>query len=480
MASTAPAAGGAADRSAAAKLPRRARGGQRGPEAAHPNSAPVVGSLASVAIASAAAVGWFRSEHDRLGPAAYLRSGRGPSTGAACGVPRGRPVPVARRPVVCLGDGITRGSVCSDWVERLQRQLGDTPVVNAGVNLDGAQDLCRRLDSVLRCQPSHVVVLVGTDDIKADLYEFEGWMYELARGRSGGRGLEPFEQALVELRDRLLESGAQVALASPPVLGEDPWSSENRRAAVYAATVRRVAEERGCLYIPLFERGFALLPLEGGMPYDGARFLSWMSSAIADGSASRSDFGQVQEERGLSATVDLVHPSEQVSQLLVETAAAFARGSYSAPKAVRYQKSDALLQREAAAEAPEVPEAPAPARQRRSGPGAAPQARRGSAAAASAQQKLTMQGVVRTLRRLGGAGRGRVPVASLRAEFEALWKVPFPLEDSGEAGLVAFLRAWPRKVDVIDVDGTPCVQLAGAHAVPTRLARKAAREAELR
>ena len=51
--------------------------------------------------------------------------------------------------------------------------------------------------------------------------------------------LESYETTLRDIKQRLVSAGAQVALVSPPVLGEDINSEANRRAAEFAAVVRK-------------------------------------------------------------------------------------------------------------------------------------------------------------------------------------------------------------------------------------------------
>lgn len=51
--------------------------------------------------------------------------------------------------------------------------------------------------------------------------------------------LESYETTLRDIKQRLVSAGAQVALVSPPVLGEDINSEANTRAAEFAAVVRK-------------------------------------------------------------------------------------------------------------------------------------------------------------------------------------------------------------------------------------------------
>lgn len=69
--------------------------------------------------------------------------------------------------LVCLGDSITwgfpYGPHCS-WVEISQKALG-LSMINRGINGDTAEDLLERFNSdVLDLKPSHVTIMVGTND----------------------------------------------------------------------------------------------------------------------------------------------------------------------------------------------------------------------------------------------------------------------------------------------------------------------------
>merc|ERR1719253_2452062 len=85
------------------------------------------------------------------------------------------------QPVVCLGDSLTRGNLSADWVSMLREGLGDGPV------------------------------LVGTNDLKAELSHVEGYMYRVFGKLPSTPSLELYESTLLEIRDRLVEAGAKVA-----------------------------------------------------------------------------------------------------------------------------------------------------------------------------------------------------------------------------------------------------------------------------
>ena len=75
--------------------------------------------------------------------------------------------PGARNVVVCVGDSVTEGVSSADWVAMLRERGGaqGVQVVNAGVAGDLAWNVLQRLDSVVRCDPDTVTVMVGTNDV---------------------------------------------------------------------------------------------------------------------------------------------------------------------------------------------------------------------------------------------------------------------------------------------------------------------------
>lgn len=270
---------------------------------------------------SVAVVVLLQLPHEGYGPQAFLQ-GRLRAKG---------------RPIVCVGDSLTRGNLSADWVSLLRSRIArktrrpldmpatNLPVLNAGTNMHCAQNICRRLDDVLACHPSHVIVLIGTNDLKAELSPFEGLCYQVLNGLPEAPNLEAYEQDLLEIRERLLAAGVSVAFASPPVLGEAASSEHNHRAADYADVVKRVAAGGGgsCAYLPLFERTLEELPVLSGEAYNGFRFLSLMWGLCAEMYVRGRSLAEVQRERQLQVTVDLVHLGPSTASSLAEMAEAF-------------------------------------------------------------------------------------------------------------------------------------------------------------
>jgi len=239
-----------------------------------------------------------------------------------------RPTSPVTSPVICVGDSLTRGNLSADWVGELRQTLTDEankPVLNAGVNMQCISNVKKRIEEVVACKPSHVTVLVGTNDLKAQASEFEGWLYRVFGKVPYVSTLETYERDLSEIRDSLLAAGAQVALVSPPVLGEDINSAANQRAKAYAKVVERTAANGGerCTYFPLFEQTSAELPKTGGRPYDGIRFFWWLCLLCFDIHVFKRDLSDVQRERKLGATLDLVHLGPNAAKYLATMTAAF-------------------------------------------------------------------------------------------------------------------------------------------------------------
>eukprot|EP00437_Effrenium_voratum_P047818 CAMPEP_0181524090 /NCGR_PEP_ID=MMETSP1110-20121109/68246_1 /TAXON_ID=174948 /ORGANISM="Symbiodinium sp., Strain CCMP421" /LENGTH=334 /DNA_ID=CAMNT_0023654799 /DNA_START=51 /DNA_END=1055 /DNA_ORIENTATION=- len=254
---------------------------------------PLVACTGWAALISGMAVVKVAVDEDRHTPSAFLKrkSKLGKKTSS---------------PIVCLGDSITRGNLSADWVGAL-RESQEGFVLNAGVNMQCSQNIQRRIDEVIACQPSHVTVLVGTNDLKAALSPAEGFLYKVFGDLPEVPSLESYERTLADIKQRLTDAGAQVALVSPPVL-------VNKRAADFAAVVRRVAETGArCAYLPLFEMTYAALPAKG-RPYCGMNFFAWCCLLCWDMHIMRRDLADIQRERNLGVTVDLVHLGPQAAE----------------------------------------------------------------------------------------------------------------------------------------------------------------------
>jgi len=269
-------------------------------------------------------------DDDRHTPKAFLRRKKQLDNGVN-GV---NGVEKASSPIVCLGDSITRGNLSADWVGSLRDEWQGL-VLNAGVNMQCSQNIQQRIDEVIACKPSHVTVLVGTNDLKAALSPIEGYMYQVFGDLPEVPSLETYEKTLTDIKHRLVQAGAQVALVSPPVLGEDVQSEANKRAAEFAAVVRKVAESAGgehgeqCTYLPLFEHTYsACEALPSGRPYSGMNFFAWCCLLCWDMHILQRDLADIQKERNLGVTVDLVHLGPKAAKELADMVHGFLQSSH--------------------------------------------------------------------------------------------------------------------------------------------------------
>ena len=146
--------------------------------------------------------------------------------------------------LVCLGDSITQAAdgyvsvmaalIAARYPERAVR------VVNAGVGGNKAPDLLDRLErDVLAYRPDWVTVNVGINDVWHGL-----------EVPANGVPLERYEIVVEQIVAWLLESGAQVILATPTVIGEEDGLAPNQQLARYAAAMEKIAVRRGTRLAP--------------------------------------------------------------------------------------------------------------------------------------------------------------------------------------------------------------------------------------
>lgn len=146
--------------------------------------------------------------------------------------------------LVCLGDSITQADpgyvsllaalIAAKYPER------NITIVNAGIGGHKAPDMQARLKrDVLRQQPDWVTIHVGINDVWHSLTDL------------GGVPLEVYEPTVEDMvREIQTETGAQVVLVTPTVIGEDPDADANRTLTHYVAAMERIAVRCGALLAP--------------------------------------------------------------------------------------------------------------------------------------------------------------------------------------------------------------------------------------
>lgn len=166
------------------------------------------------------------------------------------------------RPVVVLGASIVRGRASVDFVQMLRDREPSRDFVNAGVNGNVAWEVLQRLDSVIDCAPSRVVILVGTNDVQATLSPEAGQSAQESKGLPQVPSLQWYAACLDDIVGELHQHGAKVALCSLPPIGQDLAAPVNQRVREFNSSIEMVAEDSGATYLPVYERLTELLTAE--------------------------------------------------------------------------------------------------------------------------------------------------------------------------------------------------------------------------
>jgi lysophospholipase L1-like esterase len=161
------------------------------------------------------------------------------------------------RTIVCLGDSLTRGLVSASFVDQLEQRLAGKGLhfVNSGVNGDLAYNVLRRLDDVIALQPNAVILMIGTNDILSTLRRSNAFISRVTKWLPKAPSLGWYQANILEIVRRLkTETGAIIALSSPPIVGEHLDTRSNRQARPYVAFLKETAASLGLAYLPVYER----------------------------------------------------------------------------------------------------------------------------------------------------------------------------------------------------------------------------------
>lgn len=236
---------------------------------------------------------------------------------------KGRPAD-ARPVTVCLGASIVRGRASVDFVRMLRERFPDRVFVNAGVNGDVVFEAWERLDAVLECRPSKVLVLVGTNDVRATLSATVARAMRRSKGLPGTPSLNSYREYLSRIVVRLEDSGVDSGLCSLPPLGQDLASVANRRVREFNAVIRDVAEREDAAYLAVYER--LASALEAAAATSGPAFNGeWRPclESLVRHFVLRESYDAIARRRGLLLSPDLIHLNTLAAQVIADTAAEF-------------------------------------------------------------------------------------------------------------------------------------------------------------
>lgn len=231
--------------------------------------------------------------------------------------------------LLCLGDSITRAQVSADYVAMVRERLPAFTVEGSGVNHEMSAALLARLDAVVAARPDAVTVLIGTNDLRYAMDSSDAASLSRRWRLFEPQDADTFCANLSDITTRLRdETGARIALLSPPVLGEDPSSRAMTLAAEYADITREVAAEHDVAYLPLHERMRSLLG-SGPAYRPGGRYAA---RAAIRHFVLRQGFDTIARSRGLRLTTDTVHLNGAGATLVADLVAGFALAPAPSPR----------------------------------------------------------------------------------------------------------------------------------------------------
>lgn len=200
--------------------------------------------------------------------------------------PPGQPPAV----VACLGSSSTAGKGQAwNWIHELERRpaLRRFTFCNFGVGGDLSWNALQRFSEVAASSPQKLVVLVGSNDVLAIVFDNARRFYLSTRELPRDPSLQWFEENLRAIvRRAQTETSASIGLCSLPPIGEDLSSTHPAQSALNrcmlesTAIIRAIAREQHTAYIPLHEAMTREIRLSPGLAFTRFRFLPFYRDAF--------------------------------------------------------------------------------------------------------------------------------------------------------------------------------------------------------
>ncbi|MHA1732053.1 MAG: SGNH/GDSL hydrolase family protein [Promethearchaeota archaeon] len=229
--------------------------------------------------------------------------------------------------VVCAGDSITHGLVSVNYVDILERRLGERgfTFVNAGVNYEMAFNLYARLDEIVACKPDIVTVMIGTNDVNCLVNKRPVWKYVRDRGLPREPSKEWYREVLAAtIRKLEEETDARVGVFSLPVIGEDPGHPAFLRVLEYNDAIREVVGQTSATYLPL---GEAMVEYLEAHPTNQKHGFDEQVKLLVKSVFRRYFFGtsfdKIGEENGFRLLVDHLHLNGRGAEMVANLAEEF-------------------------------------------------------------------------------------------------------------------------------------------------------------
>ncbi len=226
------------------------------------------------------------------------------------------------RMIVCLGDSLTRGLVSASFVDQLAQRMAGKGFhfVNSGVNGDLAYNVLRRLDDVIALQPDGVILMIGTNDILSTLRRSNALISRVTKWLPEDPSLEWYQANILEIVRRLeVETGAKIALASPPIVGEHLNTRSNQCAKPYVAFLKETAASQGVAYLPVYERMAKYLRSTGQHEGTSHHSRVFMTARLTIRHIFfKESYNSISHRNGFILLTDGVHLNEQGASLVAD------------------------------------------------------------------------------------------------------------------------------------------------------------------
>ena len=222
--------------------------------------------------------------------------------------------PSGRPALVCAGDSITEGMISANWVRQVAAAVAPAvDTVNAGISGDLAWNLLTRLDEVIACRPTVVTVLIGTNDVNAQISPQWSDGYMKSKRLPQRPTPEWYRDNLHRIVERLKsETSARIALMSLPPLGDTTGGHWAELVAPYNAIIHDVARQTAVPVLPVHDRIAELIVAnQASRQWDGTKKL--MLRAALRRFVVRQTWDAIARRHGFTTTTDGVHLNEHAA-----------------------------------------------------------------------------------------------------------------------------------------------------------------------